>query len=219
MTRDNDEDRAGNDLRASLDYRAAMAEKNNADAFISIHTNGVTDHVPQDKYSGFDIYVPKRDSKFYEGSVRLASSIAGFIKPDYVIAAELKEGKERIRVLDHSTVPAIVIECGYMDNTSDLAYLLDEKSQEKIARDILEGIKKYSLREMGNSDSEVSVNNWLNENNELKETNNISLSENASDSSVPLRKVEVQASFPGGEEGWKKYLMKTLKYPEEAQYN
>jgi N-acetylmuramoyl-L-alanine amidase len=33
-----------------------------------------------------------------------------------------------------------------MDNKSDLAYLLDDKNQEKIARDVLEGIRKYSLQ-------------------------------------------------------------------------
>jgi N-acetylmuramoyl-L-alanine amidase len=31
-----------------------------------------------------------------------------------------------------------------MDNPNDQKYLQDEKSQEKIARDILEGIKKYN---------------------------------------------------------------------------
>ena len=47
-----------------------------------------------------------------------------------------------ILILKKATVPAILIECGYMDNPADLKYLQDEKNQEKIARDILEGIKK-----------------------------------------------------------------------------
>ena len=50
-----------------------------------------------------------------------------------------------IYILRNATVPALLVECGYMDNPSDLKYLQDEKNQEKIARDILEGIRKYSM--------------------------------------------------------------------------
>jgi protein TonB len=42
---------------------------------------------------------------------------------------------------------------------------------------------------------------------------------NAHDSSSPLRKVEVAAEYPGGAQGWIKYLSKTLKYPDEAVNN
>jgi N-acetylmuramoyl-L-alanine amidase len=154
MTREKDEDIAGSDLRASLDYRAGLAAAKNADLFISIHMNGTDKKLPQNKYSGFEIYVSKSDNKFYERSVKLASIITDNIKPDYTIASELKQRDERIRVLDNATVPAILIECGYMDNKSDLAYLINEKNQEKIARDILEGIHKYGTESMSYSKSD-----------------------------------------------------------------
>jgi N-acetylmuramoyl-L-alanine amidase len=225
MTREKDEDRAGDNLRASLEYRVALAEKKNADIFISIHTNSVTNNVPQDKYSGFDIYVPENESKFYEGSVKLASSISDYIKPDFNIAGELKQGKERIRVLDLATVPAILIECGYMDNKSDLAYLLDDKNQEKIARDILEGIRKYNLQGRVNSTG-LKPNANLSRTNasetgasEMKMMNSEEQKENSNDSTAPLKKVEVEADYPGGSDAWVKYLGKTLQYPMEAISN
>lgn len=74
----------------------------------------------------------------------MGSIISQFIKPDYTIATELKHRNESILVLDNATVPAVLIECGYMNNKSDLKYLVDDKNQEKIARDILEGIRKYA---------------------------------------------------------------------------
>ncbi len=70
------------------------------------------------------------------------------IKSDYAIEPELKQMQSNggnIYILKKATVPALLVECGYMDNPSDLKYLQDEKSQEKIARDILEGIRKYSM--------------------------------------------------------------------------
>jgi N-acetylmuramoyl-L-alanine amidase len=145
MTREKDEDMAGNDLKASLDYRTKLAAQKNADLFISIHTNAAGSD-QQDTYSGFEIYVPDNENRFYMGSVRLASSITDYIRKDYPIAPELKQKPGQIQVLNKATIPAILIECGYIDNKSDLAYLQDEKNQEKIARDILEGIRKYGLQ-------------------------------------------------------------------------
>jgi TonB family protein len=147
LSREKDElSGTGEDIRWSLKYRAALPRKENADLFISIHTNGTSQNVLQNKYSGFQIYVPDNSSKVFGGSIKLASVIADYIKPDYAIDKELKQRKGPILVLNNATVPAILIECGYMDNESDLKYLQDEKNQEKIARDILEGIRKYSTQ-------------------------------------------------------------------------
>jgi N-acetylmuramoyl-L-alanine amidase len=150
MTRDKDENVGGEDLKSSLDYRAELAEKKNADVFISIHTNAL-DHQPgenanQIRESGFSIYVPDSSSKVYHGSVQLGSILTAYIKPDYTIAADLKQQSVGIRVLRNATVPAVVIECGYLDNKSDAEYLNDDKDQEKIAKDILEGIHKYAMQ-------------------------------------------------------------------------
>ena len=145
MTRDKDElPGKGEDISYSLKYRAELPGRENADLFISIHTNGTGKNEMQEEFSGFDIYVPGNSSKVYGGSVKLASSIADYIKPDYTMAHELKQRTGGVLVLDNASVPSILIECGYMDNKTDLAYLQDEKNQEKIARDILEGIQKYA---------------------------------------------------------------------------
>jgi TonB family protein len=122
-------------------------------------------------------------------------------------------------------VPAILIECGYMDNKSDLAYLLDDKNQEKIARDILEGIRKYNLQGSVSSmglqpDANLSGANVSETGtSEMKMMNGEELKEDSNDSTGPLRKVEVEADYPGGSDAWVKYLGKTLQYPMEAVSN
>jgi N-acetylmuramoyl-L-alanine amidase len=242
MTREKDEDIAGNNLDASLKYRSALASSKNADLFISIHVNGTGKPGPQDQYSGFEIYVPASVNKFHTGSMLLGSSITEYIKPDYAIASELKERVHGIQVLDKATVPAILIECGYIDNKSDLFWLQDEKNQEKIARDILEGIQKYSQHataDAGAPHENITVTNNLsvtnnldvNENNTLTDNHAISentvdeknlqlnqeLQVNAHDSSSPSRKVEVEAEFPGGSNAWVQYLIKKSVYPPAAE--
>ena len=144
MTRERDE-LPGNvsDINWSLKYRASLARKENADLFISIHTGGGTG---ENKQSGFEIYVPENENKMYKSSVKLASCITGYIKPDYIIASDLKQRPQGILVLTHASVPAILIEFGNPNNKSDFDFIQKDEDQEKIARDILEGIRKYSTQ-------------------------------------------------------------------------
>ncbi len=254
MTRETDDDHTGNNLDASLNYRAGLAEAKKADLFISIHVNGRAQKGPQNTYSGFEIYVPDNTNKFHAGSVKLASSITNFIRPDYTISPELKERDGNIRILAQASVPAILIECGYIDNPADLTWMQDEKNQEKIARDILEGIQKYGAYAIYN-DAIPQGNQAINKNlvltvhavaaqslqvnqadqvGEVKQINRADQTKELSkqveqvdaweqdiktDSSAPLRKVEVEAEYPGSAQAWIKYLTKTLKYPDEAVNN
>ncbi len=151
MSRESDITPGGNELRESLEYIAALPKNKNADLFISIHTNATENGEKgksQTSKSGFQIYIPENSSEVHESSLKFGSAMTEVIKSDYPIESELKQmqGNGRnIYILRNATVPALLIECGYMDNPSDLKYLQDEKNQEKIARDILEGIRKYSV--------------------------------------------------------------------------
>ena len=40
-------------------------------------------------------------------------------------------------------MPAVLLECGFLDNPDDRAFITDSRNQEKIARDILQGIQRY----------------------------------------------------------------------------
>jgi N-acetylmuramoyl-L-alanine amidase len=152
MTRETDITPGSNELRQSLEYIAAMPKNNQADLFVSIHTNMSDDKGKgsyQDSKTGFEIYIPRNSSEVYENSQKFGSVLTDVIKSDYPIESTLKQIPENggnILILKKATVPAVLIECGYMDNQKDLAYLTDEKNQEKIARDILEGIRRYATQ-------------------------------------------------------------------------
>ena len=280
MSRETDITPGSNKLSESLEYIAALPKYKNADLFISIHSNMTPDGEKgknQTASSGFQIWIPGKSSNVYYGSVKFGSALTEVIKSDYTIEPELKQTPgdgNHILILKKATVPAVLIECGYIDNTSDLKYLLDEKNQEKIARDILEGIRRYgtettyshtsyvpdisqdykilSQREaqalpgavqsfdfdykrylilMNMKDGQKFAFEMSDEMKRIVDNPNEAeryRSEHADelrevqlalDSAAPLKKVDIQADFPGGAEGWKAYLTKNLKYPEDAANN
>jgi N-acetylmuramoyl-L-alanine amidase len=141
MTREDDAN-TGSLLEEDLKYRAALAARENADLFISIHINGGT--APGVKpVPGFEIYLPDKSNPVYSGSVKLGSSITEYVGQDYTIAPELRQYSKGILVLREATVPAILITCGNLDIQSDRDFITNENNQNKIARDILEGIRRY----------------------------------------------------------------------------
>ena len=86
-------------------------------------------------------------------------------------------------------------------------YLINMKDGQKFAFEMSDDEKKWvdNPKELEKYEKEHA--------NELREV------EKAWDSAAPLKKVEVQADFPGGVNGWKAYLTKNLKYPDEAVNN
>jgi N-acetylmuramoyl-L-alanine amidase len=242
MTRENDEipGHAGN-LHDDLAYRAALPAKEHADLFVSIHTNGDDgSNAP----SGFQIYIPGNTSKVYSGSVKLGSSITGFIGKDYAIAPELKQRNNGILILSQASVPAVLILCGNINKKPDFDFITDDKNQDKIARDILEGIREYSLKTtdyLENPSGPVDTlsrealdkvaPNTIESMNVDKKNNQIYIKfrngkeaiiiitdemRKAMDSAAAFKKVEIEAAYPGGPSAWQNYLMHSLKYPEEA---
>ena len=76
---------------------------------------------------------------------RLASLVLGEMAGVYKTNMDTRQREENaIYVLDRSVCPSVLLECGYINNSADLAFFIDPKNQEKIARAILSGIVKYS---------------------------------------------------------------------------
>jgi N-acetylmuramoyl-L-alanine amidase len=142
LTREDDELAGGKKtLRQSLEYRTQMANASHADLFISLHTDVAAGENGQGGH-GFSIYVSS-DNQHYPQSVQLGSDLAETLKASYPTDQDLKQSKQGVWVLRESAMPAVLILCGNISNPEDLAFISDEQNQEKIARDILQGIQKY----------------------------------------------------------------------------
>jgi N-acetylmuramoyl-L-alanine amidase len=143
LTREKDE-LPGNiqSISDGLSYRTTLAEKYNADLFISIHINN---EINASSASGFEINISNRKSQDQK-SIALGSALVSTIGKSYSINPQLKKPDQGIRVLDKSIVPAVLIECGYLTNQKDLAFISGERNQEKIATNILEGIVRFNQK-------------------------------------------------------------------------
>jgi N-acetylmuramoyl-L-alanine amidase len=146
LTRQTDELAGGkNDIRSSLEYRVEMAKENKADLFVSLHVNnaggGPSAH-------GFSAYVSP-DNAHYAESQKLGSALLDAVKPSYATDDILHQPTQGVYILRQNPLPAVLLECGYIDNPADLAFISDGQNQEKIARDILQGIQHYQEAQAG----------------------------------------------------------------------
>lgn len=119
------------DSTISLDDRALFANNLNADIFISIHGNTFTAPI-----SGVETYYWKPPS------LRLAS-----IMHEHVLEGtklpDRKVRKIEYRVLRDTTMPATLLELGYLSTPNEEKLMLTEEFQNRVAASIVEGIKQY----------------------------------------------------------------------------
>ncbi|HVM89174.1 MAG TPA: TonB family protein [Puia sp.] len=243
MTREKDQAVGNaNSLSEDLQNRINIASANNADAFISIHVDA--DITPTTDKSGFGIFIPTIITDNYNKSKTLASAITEELKNVYTTEEKLKERDKGVAVLDKNSVPAIMIECGYITNKKDIDFIMNPSNQEKIARHILQGIAYYSAekvqagqikRDTLSPEEANKINpNDISSMNVLKEKNIAIVHFKSGDSAIinlkdfkknpsssedydkTFTKVEVEAEYPGGQSAWGDYLTKNLKYPQEA---
>jgi N-acetylmuramoyl-L-alanine amidase len=116
-----------------------MAKKNKADLFVSLHVNNSAGGEPA---HGFTVYVCPENARYAE-CAKLGSALLDAVKPSYAVDENLRQRTEGVYVLRHTVMPAVLIECGYIDNPTDLAFIRDRQNQSTIARDILQGIRNY----------------------------------------------------------------------------
>ncbi len=128
------------DLRA----RKVLADSTNADIMISIHQNAY----PSAKVKGAQVFYHEKSEK---GKI-LATSIQTKVKE--FIDTDNKRGPDansNYYVIKNTTIPAVIVECGFLSNWSDEKKLNTEAYQEKIAWGIYLGINDYFEKlEQGN---------------------------------------------------------------------
>lgn len=174
--------------------RVKIADEVKPAAFIGIHINSAMKR----SNSGIEAYVSAtRDDK---GGRKIASAILQELSTIYKTANELKMRKYTgIHVLDKNTCPAVILQCGYITNPEDLAFITDKSNQEKIARRILAALSRHD-----NYTAEVSR--------VLSPDIDKQQSQRAQQDTDKLifQKVEIEATYPGGEKAWRAFLEKNL---------
>ncbi|MGO4107544.1 N-acetylmuramoyl-L-alanine amidase [Paenibacillus sp. YAF4_2] len=120
------------DKFVTLEGRVTFAKNNKADLFISLHANSN----PTASVTGTETYYTRDSSKV----------LATVIHKHLVKATGLKDRGVKygnLHVTRETTMPAILLETGFLSNKGDSDILYNDAAQNKMAAEIVAGIKEY----------------------------------------------------------------------------
>jgi len=128
----------------SLLERPQMAIDSKADFFISIHCNS---NGTLNSASGIETYYHMNGASerlLAEAVHNSVCATTGMCDRQPHSDKQLyNTGLAVLRGLEGTGIPGILIECGYINNTADRCKLVDHAYQAKVAKGIVEGMRKY----------------------------------------------------------------------------
>lgn len=148
MTREKDEsiyDKSSKTLRekkrSDLNNRIKIIKNNEGKnaIFVSIHQN----KFPNKKYFGTQIFYSDNNEKSQNLATSIRKSVVGLIQPNN--SREIKPSNKKIFLLENSTIPSVIVECGFLSNEEEARKLATDEYQNKVAFSIYCGIMNYFL--------------------------------------------------------------------------
>lgn len=130
MTRDSD-------YFVTLPGRVQLAERANADVFVSIHANSAGASRPD--VNGLEVY-------YYDSGLGLARVVRSSILQSIGTLKDRGVRRARFYVLRKSSMPSILVETGYMTGREDMARLRTSAYQNQMAEAIARGVLQYLKR-------------------------------------------------------------------------
>ncbi len=153
MTRSNGEDAVAEQMpkadfptirarkRADLKLREDMIINTDADLFISVHVNAV----PETRWRGAQVFYHKDG---HIGGAAVAKAIQGAIREHIGNTEREALAIKQVYLLKKATVPAVLVETGFLSNPEELKLLQTKEYQAQMAEAIAVGIENYVNGEM-----------------------------------------------------------------------
>lgn len=120
--------------KRTIKKRAAMANAWGADVYIDIHHNAGVD---LGKGGGVVVYSDKAGTS-YRDAIYGAVIAHGGLVGNRANPLQVKE----FDTMRHTDMPAVLIECGFMDSVTDAPVILQESYSQKVGQGIMAGIAK-----------------------------------------------------------------------------
>ncbi|MGH0430584.1 N-acetylmuramoyl-L-alanine amidase [Bacillus hominis] len=147
LTRD-DDTRPGSSAPESLQKRVEFAQKNNGDIFVSIHGNGSQYKNGQ----GTETFYYAATTRATNPNTEESRLLAEKIQKRLVTALGTKDRGVKegdLYVIRENTMPAVLAELAFVDNTSDASKVATPEQRQRAAEAIYQGILDY-YEAMGN---------------------------------------------------------------------
>jgi N-acetylmuramoyl-L-alanine amidase len=133
------------DVTMDLPSRPQIAMDNSANFFIAIHCNS---NMFPNSVSGTETYFHGwNPNSIYLAKMVQSAACESTKMSDRGARSDRRDtsssGFKVLRLLDSTDIPAILVECGYLNNAEDRRKLIDPAFQGKLAAGIVEGLKSY----------------------------------------------------------------------------
>lgn len=121
---------------SDIKNRVKIGNESEANAFISIHMN----KIPQTQYSGFQTFYNIKNEKGKLLAESIQDSLVNTIDKEN---NRVSKPISNIYIVEHIEIPLALVECGFLSNSKELSYLLQDDYQDKLAFGIYTGIIEY----------------------------------------------------------------------------
>ena len=122
---------------SDMKNRLAIFGKYSDGISVSIHQNQFTDS----KYSGAQMFYSEKNPEGEQLAKIMQERFRSVLQPENERVA--KAVGDELYLLDNTTNPAVMIECGFLSNPEEAAKLESEDYQKQVAFTIMTGIKEY----------------------------------------------------------------------------
>lgn len=140
----------GGDFFVPLELRSAMANSNHADLFVSVHYNAASNP----KAQGIEVYyyASKEDVQRTAQSKQLAQTVLDrILEATQAKSRGIKQGN--FAVIRETTMPAILVEGGFLTNEQELAKIRSSAYMKNLAESIARGVDEFLKTDRPRRDS------------------------------------------------------------------
>ena len=142
MTRIDDTDTDGEEgfnKRKDILNRLKYTEQYPNSLFISVHMNSSTSSTDK----GFTVFYGEKNELSKKIAENIYYAVENFAYTSRL--RDVKESPDSVYLMNNCTVPAILVECGFISNKTDEALLIDEKYREDLSYILACGIDKFCI--------------------------------------------------------------------------
>lgn len=133
------EDYSGKKKTYDLRNRLRIGEESNPMLYVSIHMNKFT----QPQYKGLQVYYSPNTSESEKAAEVIRSYAMKYLDPENM--RETKRATNAIYILKRISIPAVLVECGFMSCPDELALLKTSEYRERTAAVIFASCMEYTV--------------------------------------------------------------------------
>ena len=141
-TEDNTNDSISKRKVSDLNNRLKLMEENPDAIFVSVHLNKFT----ATSVNGAQVFYSPNNVKSRDLGAIIQKSIVTLLQKENKRVA--KQSPSSTFLLKKTTLPAVIVECGFLSNTKELQLLKDDEYQKQMAFAVFCGIEEFLMNEV-----------------------------------------------------------------------